>query len=105
MRYRFYHGDVLIGCSELEHADPSMGIRMGRFHPGDGYLVIEPICKVVSMVRFDEHWAQFNPGEAIGLERLRARREQLQKLVDDFHLRLETEEGRTIGTSWIHIED
>jgi hypothetical protein len=105
MRFRLYNGDELIGYSELEHADDSMGIRMGKFYPAEGYAALEPIYREFSMVRFDEHLSEYQANNPDQLEQLRARRKQLQYIVAGSPLRLETEDGRLIGTAYICIED
>lgn len=37
MRVEIYHNEKLIGCSELDAADPPMGVAAGPFEPGPGY--------------------------------------------------------------------
>lgn len=46
-RYRVLLGDVVLGTTELEKADPPMGVAMGRIHPADtglGYVFLRDYC-------------------------------------------------------------
>jgi hypothetical protein len=105
VKFRFYNGDVLIGYSELEHDDRSMGIRIGRFYPDNGYDPIEPIYQEFTMVRSKESLGSPGSGNPDQAQSLKVRVKQLRAQIDRFDLRLETAEGRPVGTSWIHIED
>ena len=40
-----YHGDVLIGRSELEGGDPPMGVAFGQFEPTDGFTPLRNAMK------------------------------------------------------------
>ena len=42
-----FHGDVLIGRSELEHGDPPMGVAFGRFEPTDEFASLRKAMKPV----------------------------------------------------------
>jgi hypothetical protein len=36
-----FAGSTRVGCSELEHGDPPMGVAAGRFLPGSAYAAIQ----------------------------------------------------------------
>ena len=40
-----YHGDVLIGLSELEGGDPPMGVAFGQFKPTDAFAPLRNVMK------------------------------------------------------------
>ena len=86
---------VVIGYSELEHAEPELGRAWGVFRPGLGYELVQPVFAL-----FREA-VPMKGGEAmdeIKLARYHAAREKLGlELLDDT--------GRVIETSAIHIAD
>jgi len=43
--FDIFHGDVLIGRSELERGDPPMGVAYGRFEPTDAFLPLRNAMK------------------------------------------------------------
>lgn len=88
------HG-VAVGYSDLEDADPSLGRARGRFRPGVGYDLVQPVFRL-----FTE--AVPVPNAAV----------QDQEKLDRYHrsrdalgLSLEDDSGRLIRTSAIHIAD
>jgi hypothetical protein len=86
---------VAVGYSELEHADPSMGTARGRFRPGVGYDLVQPVFRL-----FTE--AVPTPGGGV------ADREKLDRYHrsrDALGLSLEDDSGRALRTSAIHISD
>jgi len=88
------HG-VIIGHSELEHAEPELRRAWGVFRPGLGYDLVEPVFQL-----FREA-VPMKGGEAmdeIKLARYHAARDKLG-------LELVNAEGRRITTSAIHIAD
>src|SRR5262245_2037090 len=38
--FDIFHGDVLIGRSELESGDPPMGVAFGQFVPADAFFLL-----------------------------------------------------------------
>jgi hypothetical protein len=56
MRFEIKLGSEIIGFSELEGGDPSMGVASGRFVPTPAYAFIHPYC-----VKRREHWVSI-PG-------------------------------------------
>jgi hypothetical protein len=43
--FGIFHGDVLIGRSELESGDPPMGVAFGRFEPTDAFVALRNAMK------------------------------------------------------------
>lgn len=88
------HG-VVIGWSDLETADPFAGTARGRFRPGVGYDLVQPVFHLYS--------------EAVpvrGAEvRDQAKLERYLRSRDALGLSLEDDQGRVIRSSAIHIED
>ena len=88
------HG-VVVGYSELETAEPALGRARGRFRPGVGYDLVQPIFHL-----FVEAVPQ--PGAAVTdadkLDRYHRSRDALGLLLED-------DAGRPIRTSAIHISD
>jgi hypothetical protein len=88
------HG-VVIGYSELEDVDVSLGRAKGRFRPGTGYELVQPVFRLFSE-------AVPVPGAAVSdAEKL----ERYHRSRDALGLALEDDSGRTIRTSAIHISD
>jgi hypothetical protein len=88
------HG-VIVGHSELEQRDASTRRAWGRFRPGLGYDLVQPIFRLfveAVPLRGGE------PRDEDKLARYHAARDKLG-------LELVDASGRTIGTSSIHIAD
>jgi hypothetical protein len=86
---------VTIGYSDLEEVDPSLGRARGKFRPGVGYDLVQPVFRL-----FAE--AVPTPGAAVAdPEKL----ERYYRSRDALGLSLEDDTGRTIRTSAIHIAD
>jgi len=43
--FDIFHGDVLIGRSELEYGDPPMGAAFGQFEPTDAFVPLRNAMK------------------------------------------------------------
>jgi hypothetical protein len=43
--FGIFHGDVLIGRSELESGDPPMGVALGQFEPTDAFAPLRDAMK------------------------------------------------------------
>lgn len=87
------HG-VVIGWSELEQIEPELGRAHGRFRPGIGYDLVQPVFRLFA--------------EAV--PRADARRDEVKlaryyKSRDALKLELYDPSGRRIPTSTIHIAD
>ena len=90
----FLHG-VAVGYSDLEDIEPELGRARGKFRPGVGYDLVQPVFRLFSE-------AVPSPGAEVTdkekLERYRSSRDKLG-------LSLEDDAGRRIRTSAIHISD
>jgi hypothetical protein len=95
MRFNLFANDELVGYSELEGADPSMGVRSGKFVPHDNYSKHQSLFREHSRIRTGMR-IDVEPPD--GYKRLR---EQIESL----HLRVETDDGKTVGTRFIDLED
>ena len=88
------HG-VIVGHSELEQRDAGTRRAWGRFRPGLGYELVQPVFRLFTEavpMRGGE------PRDEDKLARYHAARDKLG-------LELVDASGRTIGTSAIHISD
>lgn len=86
---------MIVGRSELERADPGMGIRTGAFRPGLGYELVQPVFRL-----FTEALGATSeqPNDETKLARYyRAR--------DALGLELFDDAGNRVATSHIHIAD
>src|SRR3954471_9411360 len=88
------HG-VIVGHSDLEQRDASVGRAWGRFRPGLGYELVQPIFRLFSE-------AVPMPG---GEPRDREKLERYHAARDRLGLELVDAEGRVVRTSAIHIAD
>ena len=86
---------IAIGYSDLEDADPALGRARGRFRPGVGYELVQPVFKLFSD-------AIPAPGADVTDAEKLAR---YHKSRDALGLSLEDDQGRQIRTSAIHIAD
>ena len=88
------HG-IAIGYSELEDTDPALGRARGRFRPGVGYELVQPIFRLYSE-------AVPVPGADVkDAEKL----DRYHRSRDALGLSLEDDAGHSIRTSAIHISD
>jgi hypothetical protein len=87
------HG-VIVGHSDLEHAEPSAGRAWGAFRPGLGYELIQPVFRL---------FAQAVPRGAA--TRDQAMLDRYYKARDALKLELQDGSGAVIPTSAIHIAD
>ena len=86
---------IAVGYSDLEEIDPALGRARGKFRPGVGYDLVQPVFQLFSE-------AIPTPGGKV------ADQEKLHRYYrsrDALGLTLEDDEGRTIRTSSIHISD
>lgn len=87
--------NVVIGHSDLEVAEPALGRARGRFRPGVGYELVQPVFTLYSE-------AVPAPGADVAdQEKL----DRYHRSRDALGLSLEDENGRPIRTSAIHIAD
>lgn len=87
------HG-VIVGHSELEHADPDSGRAWGEFRPGLGYDLVQPVFRL---------FARAVPRD--GSARDPAMLDRYYKSRDALNLELHDALGAVIRTSAIHIAD
>jgi hypothetical protein len=88
------HG-IVVGYSELEHIDPVLGVARGRFRPGVGYDLVQPVFRL-----FTE--AVPDAGGPVADEQKLARYHRSR---DALSLLLEDDAGQPVSTSAIHISD
>ena len=91
-RFSIYSEGKLIGYSNLEYLDPSMGYASGPFVPADGYSAVEALIRLGSVAR--------EPGAAdeAQMQAYFARRDAL-------NWQLKTAEGEVVPTLFIDIID
>jgi hypothetical protein len=86
---------VVVGYTDLELAEPELGRARGRFRPGVGYDLVQPVFGL---------FAQAVPAPG-GEVRDQAALDRYHKSRDALGLSLEDEDGRRIRTGAIHIAD
>jgi hypothetical protein len=95
-RFQVFSGEKLIGYSDLEGQDPSMGVALGRFLPSDGYPEVAPVFR--TWVRAMAPQPQGRPHDEELLAAYFRQRDALS-------LSVRTSSGEVVGTEWIHIAD
>jgi hypothetical protein len=95
MQFNLLANGELIGYSDLEGADPSMGVRIGRFVPNENYSKYQSLFREHSEIRTGMQVEKELPDE---YKRLRAQ-------LDSLHLWIETSNGEKVGTAHIDLED
>jgi hypothetical protein len=105
VKYNLYSGDELLGYSMLEGHDSSMGIRGGKFYPGENYIKVEHIFRKLFKTLFDEDEARRTSGNYDSFGVTSTQVKELLAQVNALNLRVETEDGRKVGTSRINVED
>lgn len=88
------HG-VVIGYSDLEEIEPSLGRARGRFRPGTGYELVQPVFRLYAE-------AVPAPGAPVTDQ---AKLDRYHRSRDALGLQLEDDAGRPIRTNTIHISD
>lgn len=88
------HG-IVVGYSDLEHADPALGRARGRFRPGVGYELVQPVFQLYTEA------VPRRDGAVTDDSKL----QRYHKSRDALGLSLEDDVGRVIATSAIHIAD
>ena len=95
MRHTVKMHGVVSGHSELEHGDATERRAWGRFRPGFGYELVQPVFRLYSEA---VPVAGAEPRDRDKLERYHAARDKLGLVLVDAT-------GRELATSGIHIED
>jgi hypothetical protein len=88
------HG-VVVGHSDLEERDASLGRAWGRFRPGLGYELVQPVFSLFTEA------VPLPGGEPMDEDKLA----RYHAARDKLGLELEDAKGRRIATSAIHIAD
>lgn len=95
MRHTLKLHGVVVGWSDLEQIEPEIGRARGRFRPGVGYELVQPVFRLFA--------------EAVPRERAEARDEaklsRYYRSRDALDLELFDFAGRRVPTSAIHIVD
>jgi hypothetical protein len=87
------HG-VIVGHSDLEFMDPTLGRAWGEFRPGLGYELVQPVFQLfVQAVPRDKS------------KKDKALLDRYHESRDALNLELTDDKGRVIKTSAIHIAD
>lgn len=87
--------DVVIGYSDLEDVDPALGRARGRFRPGIGYDLVQPVFRLYSEA------VPTPGGDVMDQEKL----DRYHRSRDKLGLSLEDDTGRAVATTAIHIVD
>ncbi len=94
-RYTVLLKNIVVGWSDLEVAEPALGRARGRFRPGVGYDLVQPVFQLYAE-------AVPSPGaDATDSDKL----DRYHRSRDALGLSLEDDAGRAIRTSAIHIAD
>ena len=94
MRHTLKLHDITVGWSDLEEGEPALGRARGRFRPGLGYELVQPVFRLFAEAVPSEG----GPRDGEKLERYYRARDALQ-------LELYDARGRRVPTSAIHIAD
>ena len=95
MRHTLKLHGVVVGWSDLERIEPDLGRARGRFRPGVGYELVQPVFRL---------YAEAVP-RAETAERDEAKLARYYRSRDALKLELVDPAGRVIPTSAIHIAD
>jgi len=95
MRHTLKLHGVVVGWSDLERIEPDLGRARGRFRPGVGYELVQPVFRL---------YAEAVP-RAESAERDEAKLARYYRSRDALKLELVDPTGRVIPTSAIHIAD
>ena len=94
-RHTVLLNDIAVGYSELEDADPALGRARGRFRPGVGYDLVQPIFRLYAE-------AVPTPGGDVADQ---PKLDRYHRSRDKLGLSLQDDAGRAIRTTAIHIID
>lgn len=95
MRHTLKLHGVVVGWSDLERIEPDVGRARGRFRPGVGYELVQPVFRL---------FAEAVPRSETG-HRDEAKLARYYKSRDALKLELVDATGRLVPTSAIHIAD
>ena len=95
MRHTVKLHNIIVGHSDLEHADTTLGRAWGAFRPGLGWDLVQPIFRLfVDAV-------PMRGGEPLDKEKL----DRYHVARDRLGLQLTDAQGQVIPTNAIHIAD
>lgn len=94
MRHTLKLHGVVVGWSDLERIEPALGRARGRFRPGIGYELVQPVFRL---------FAEAVPRAADARDEAKLAR--YYKSRDALQLELVDAGGKTIPTTAIHIAD
>jgi hypothetical protein len=95
MRHTLKLHGVVVGWSDLEDIEPDVGRARGRFRPGIGYDLVQPVFRMFAEAVPREHSS----------DRDEVKLARYYKSRDALELELVDASGRLIPTSAIHIAD
>jgi len=95
MRHTLKLHGIVVGWSDLERIEPDIGRARGRFRPGVGYELVQPVFRLFAeaVSRVDD------------AERDEAKLARYYRSRDALQLELVDATGKVIPTSAIHIAD
>ncbi|WNG36860.1 hypothetical protein F0U61_26695 [Archangium violaceum] len=95
-RFEILSRGQVIGVSDLETGDPSMGVALGRFHPSPLYETVRPVFMLYR--RATDPQAEGRSADEALLTRYYQERDALG-------LSVRSASGESVGTQWVHIDD
>jgi hypothetical protein len=100
MRFLFFYFDTLIGYSNLEIPDPSMGVVFGKFIPTEGYKLIEAFYRHRSHFLSDNRVSTSDQSIEKKLALLHRQSQEIYQ-----HITLRTPEGDIVPFNFLDIHD
>lgn len=97
MKYHLISKGEVIGYSELEGRDPSMGVASGEFYPGDRYADVSSVFRQRSEFLAANYYDGILEGEG--------KYEEMEAQIRSLELSLRTEAGEMVGTKHISVDD
>jgi hypothetical protein len=94
-RHTVYLQNIIVGHSDLEDADPTLGRARGRFRPGVGYDLVQPVFALYTQA------VPAPDAAVVDQDKL----DRYHRSRDALGLSLKDDTGREIRTSAIHIAD
>jgi hypothetical protein len=92
-RFHVFSGEELIGYSDLEGQDPSMGVALGRFVPSEAYKKVAPVFRM---------WARATASTPPHDEALLA---EYYRQRDLLRLSVRASSGEVVNAVRVHIAD
>lgn len=95
-RFLVFSGEKVIGSSDLAGQDPSMGVALGRFAPGEGYPDVAHVFRT---------WARATAPQLEGRPPDEDLLAAYYRQRDALSLSVRTSSGEVVHTEWIHVTD